>query len=90
MSTLPADPDTERLAHKVAQATGKPVSAIVRAAIEASAREAGVLAAETARQRPADKLQRLREIAARSAARPVLDSRAVDEIFGYDERGLPE
>ncbi len=42
MTALPVDPDTERLAHRVAQAKGKPVAMVVRDAIEASAREAGV------------------------------------------------
>jgi len=28
-------------------------------------------------------------IAARSAARPVVDPRSIDEIIGYDDFGLP-
>jgi antitoxin VapB len=31
----------------------------------------------------------LREICRRCAALPTLDTRAEDEILGYDERGLP-
>jgi antitoxin VapB len=88
-TTLPADPETRRLAQKVAEAKGKPVSAIVRDAIEASAREAGVPIAKPTRLSAADKRQRLLEISERSAARPVLDPRTPDEILGFDERGLP-
>lgn len=88
-TTLPADPETERLAQKVAKVRGKPVSAVVRDAIEASARDAGLLIAKARRLDPAEKRQRLLEIAERSAARPILDSRTPDEILGYDERGLP-
>jgi len=89
MTTLPADPETECLAQKVAQAKGKPVSAVVRDAIEASAREAGVLVAKATRLSAAGKRRRLLEISERSAARPILDPRSPDEILGYDERGLP-
>ena len=88
-TTLPADPETERLAQKVAEVKGKPVSAIVRDAIEASAREAGLLAVRPSRLSAAEKRQRLLEISERSAARPILDPKTPDEILGYDERGLP-
>jgi antitoxin VapB len=88
-TTLPADPETERLAKEVAKAKGKPVASIVRDAIEASAREAGLLIARPGRLSVAEKRQRLLEISERSAARPVLDPRTPDEILGYDDRGLP-
>lgn len=35
------------------------------------------------------KLERLKEISRRAARLPVLDSRAPDEILGYDELGMP-
>ncbi len=35
------------------------------------------------------KLERLREISARSAALAVLDDRPADEILGYDSEGMP-
>jgi antitoxin VapB len=90
-TTLPVDPETERLAKEVAKAKGKPVALVVRDAIEASAREAGVIAIERPRRlTAAEKRKRLLEISDRSAARPVLDPRTPDEILGYDERGLPE
>ena len=89
MSTmLPADPETERLAREVAKAKGKPLAAIVRDAIEASAREAGLLL-DSRRLSATEKRRRLLEISKRSAARPILDPRTADEILGYDERGLP-
>jgi antitoxin VapB len=88
-TTLPADPETERLAQEVAKAKGKPVAAIVRDAIEANAREAGLLISRPNRLSIGEKRQRLLEISERSAARPILDSRTPDEILGYDERGLP-
>ena len=85
-TTLPADPETERLA---AKAKGKSVASIVRDAIEASAREAGLLIARPSWLSPAEKRQRLLQISERSAARPILDPRTPDEILGYDDRGLP-
>ncbi|MBU6378282.1 MAG: type II toxin-antitoxin system VapB family antitoxin [Gammaproteobacteria bacterium] len=88
-TTLSLDPETERLAQKVALAKGKPIDAIVRDAIEASAREAGIAVTKASRLTPAEKRQRLLEISERSAARPVLDARSADEILGFDDRGLP-
>ncbi len=81
---LPADAATERLAYKIAEATGKPVETVLREAIEAKAEAAGVLP----RRAKAD-LHTLLAIARRAAALPVLDPRSPDEIIGYDEFGLP-
>jgi antitoxin VapB len=89
-ATLPADRETERLAKEVAKAKGKPVAIVVRDAIEASAREAGLLVAPPRRLTAAEKRNRLLQISERSAARPIIDARTPDEILGYDERGLPE
>jgi antitoxin VapB len=88
-TTLPADPETERLALKVAKARGRPLAEVVRDAIEASAREAGLLDERPSRRSAAEKRRRLLEITERSATRPILDLRPADEILGYDERGLP-
>ena len=88
-TTLPADPETERLAKEVAKAKGKSVASIVRDAIEASAREAGLLIARASWPSAAEKRQRLLEISERNAARPILDPRMPDQILGYDDRGLP-
>ena len=90
MSTmLPADPETERLAREVAKTKGKPLVSVVRDAIEASAREAGLLVSPPRRLTATEKRRRLLEISRRSAARPILDPGTPDEILGYDERGLP-
>jgi antitoxin VapB len=86
---LPADPETERLAKEVAKAKGKSVATVVRDAIEASAREVGLLIARPSRLSAAEKRHCLLEISERSAARPILDARTPDEILGYDDRGLP-
>ncbi len=87
--TFSIDPETERLAKELALARGQPVAAIVRDAIAASARAAGIAFKETGRLTPAEKRQRLLEISERSAARPILDPRLPDELLGYDEHGLP-
>jgi antitoxin VapB len=88
-TTLPTDPETERLAQKLAEVKGCALSAVVREAIEASARDAGVLIARRSKLSAAEKRQRLIEIADRSAARPIRDPRTAEEILGYDEHGLP-
>jgi antitoxin VapB len=87
--TLPVDPETERLAHRLAQAKGKPVAIVVRDAIEAIAREAGLAVPHGKHLSAVEKRQRLLEISERSAARPILDNRAPEEIIGFDDRGLP-
>lgn len=81
--TLPVDAATERLARAVAEATGKPVEAVVREAIEAKAVAAGLPP-----RRKGD-FETLLAIARRAASLPVLDPRTPDEIIGYDEFGLP-
>jgi antitoxin VapB len=87
-TTLPADPETERLAHEVGKVQGKAVSAVVHEAIETSAREAGLLMAKRSRLSADEKRRRLLEISERSAARPILDTRTPEDILGYDEHGL--
>jgi antitoxin VapB len=84
-TTLPADPETERLAKALAKAKGKPVASVVREAIEATAEAAGVVPPP---RRPVD-MDKIRAILARVDALPVLDHRPADEIIGYDDFGLP-
>ena len=84
--TLPADPDTERLARNVAKITGKSLPLVVKEAIEAKAAEAGVL--PPARAARTDLLARMTEITDGFARLPILDPRTADEIIGYDERGV--
>ena len=84
-TTLPADIETERLARKLAAATGKPVVSVVREAIEATAAVAGLV---RPRRRSAD-LARIHAILKRIDALPVRDNRSAEEIIGYDEHGPP-
>ena len=87
--TLPADIETERLAQKIATATGKPLPTIVREAIAASAEAAGVAGQPGRRLSGAELLARMTEISDHCASLPVLDDRTADEIIGYDEYGVP-
>lgn len=88
-TAIQIDAETERLARKLAQAKGKALADVVREAIETSARAAGLASAAQETGGRDQKLAKLRRIADRSAARPILDRRSPDEIIGYDERGLP-
>ena len=76
------DPETERLARRLAAITGetltKAVEVAIRDRLEREERRRGRASAE-----------HLLAIARRYAARPVVDDRSADEILGYDERGLP-
>ena len=87
--TIEIDAETERLAHRVALTKGKPVADVVREAIAAAARDAGIVPEPAMKRTPAEKMRLLREISDRFATLPVLDDRSADEIIGYDELGLP-
>jgi antitoxin VapB len=86
--TLPADPETERLARKLAEATGKPLPMIVRQAIEVEAVKAGV--GLPTRLAPSELIARMTEITDEFARLPILDPRVADVIVGYDEHGVPK
>lgn len=86
---LPADPDTELLARKLAEATGKPLPTVVREAIAAKAEAAGVSLRHHARLSGQDLIDRVTAISDRCASLPVLDPRSPDEIVGYDDLGVP-
>ena len=88
-TTLPADPDTERLAHKLAEASGKPLPTIVREAIVAKAEAAGVTLHGRKRLTGQDLIDRMTAISDHCAVLPVLDARSPEEIIGYDEFGVP-
>ncbi len=88
--TLPADPDTERLARKLAEATGKTLPAVVKEAIEAKAAAAGVTVGPADHVSRDGLLARMTEITDGFARLPVLDPRTADEIIGYNEHGLPQ
>jgi antitoxin VapB len=89
-TTLPADPETERLAHKLAEATGKPMPTIVREAIAAKAEAAGVTLPGRGRLSRDELLARMTTITGRFAELPVYDARTPEEIIGYDDHGLPQ
>ena len=88
-TTLPADPDTERLAQKLAEATGKPLPTIVREAITARAEAAGVTLNTRKRLAGQDLIDRIIAISDHCASLPVIDPRSPEEIIGYDEFGVP-
>jgi antitoxin VapB len=88
---LPIDAETERLARKLAEVTGKSLTAVVHEAIAAQAAAAGVaMQLPTARPERAELLARMIEITNGFADLPVLDDRTPDELLGYDEHGLPQ
>ncbi len=84
------DAETERLARKLAEVTGKPLPAVVKEAIEARAEAVGLpLEARERRMSRDELLERMKEIVKGFDSLPVLDSRSPDEIIGYDEFGVP-
>jgi antitoxin VapB len=87
--TIQLPSEVERLARALASKTGKTLEEVIKEAIEEHARAAGVPIAPS-RRTPEDIERSLNEIAMRVAALPVLDSRSVDEIIGYDEFGVPK
>jgi antitoxin VapB len=81
--------ETEQLARLLAIKSGRTPEEVVKEAIEAKAREAGVPLAEHGKPSTKLALDKLREIADRCAALPLIDPRSPDEIIGYDEFGVP-
>ena len=84
--------ETEDLIEAKAARTGRTPDEIVRMALM---RAGDVLPWRSpARPRPPamtkdELIAGMEEIAARSAARPTVDPRSIDEIIGYDDFGLP-
>jgi antitoxin VapB len=77
------DPETDRLARALADATGESITEAIRRAIEERLeRERG----RAARQNMNVGVRRIQE---RLARLPVVDPRSPDDILGYDEHGLP-
>lgn len=84
--TLQISNEVEQLARLVAIKTGKTPDAVVKEAVEAQAVAAGV--AVTRKRRTPEEIElRVKEIAERVAALPLLDTRSDDEILGYNEHG---
>lgn len=77
------DDEADRLARRLAAATGETLTDAVREALrERLQRVEGRAAAPRLREE-------LRAIRKRCARLPVLDSRSPDDVLGYDEHGLP-
>lgn len=77
------NPEAERLARELAEATGENITqAVTQALREQLIRKTGWVRDLTLRED-------IRRIQERVAKLPVLDDRSPDEIMGYDEHGLP-
>ena len=86
MTLVINDPELDRLAQELADATGVSVEEAVRSAVEAKLADCG--SRKPAKMREID-WEKIRKIQDRVAAMPVLDSRPIDEML-YDEYGLPK
>ena len=74
---------TERLARKVADATGESLTEAIQKALEER------WARLSAKRRNRLLASQVEDLLHRVDALPVLDSRSADEILGYDEHGMP-
>ena len=77
------NPETDELATQLAALTGETKTAAVTRALRERLQR---VAQERSGTRLADRLD---AIALRTAALPILDERAADDILGYDNTGLP-
>ncbi|WP_232676848.1 type II toxin-antitoxin system VapB family antitoxin [Nocardioides sp. R-C-SC26] len=77
------DPETDRLARELAEATGESITVAARVAFSER------LARVRARRDTAAQGATLDAIVARGRARAMVDDRAADDVIGYDEHGLP-
>ena len=79
------DPELVQQLERASSASGQSVEAIVLTAVKEKLTE--VRSARTPESQVST--AQLKAIQRRVAARPVLDSRSVDDIIGYDRDGLP-
>ncbi|MCG6207133.1 type II toxin-antitoxin system VapB family antitoxin [Rhodopseudomonas sp. HC1] len=77
------DPETERLARNLAQATGETITQATKRALEERLRRVG------GASRRSELLEDMAAIRLRWSALPVADGRTADDIVGYDDDGLP-
>lgn len=77
------NPEAERLARELAEATGENITQAVTQALREQ------LIRKTGRVRDLTLREDIRRIQERVARLPVLDDRSPDEIVGYDEHGMP-
>jgi antitoxin VapB len=77
------DPETERLARKLAELTGENITTATKRAIEERLRRVG------GRLRKIALLEDMADVRRRWTEMSVTDDRTPEEILGYDEHGLP-
>jgi antitoxin VapB len=77
------NPEADRLARELAEATGESLTDAVIGALRER------LERITGRRRAAGLSDEIARIQERIAGLPRLDERGDDELLGYDERGLP-
>jgi antitoxin VapB len=77
------DPEADRLARDLAQATGETLTEAVLVALRER------LARQRRQQSAGGRLRALRALQAAARQLPVLDPRPADDILGYGEDGLP-
>jgi len=77
------NPVTERLARQLARETGQPITLAIQQSLEESLKRL------PDRRRGRTMSARIDDILRRVDALPTMDTRPLDEILGYDDRGLP-
>lgn len=77
------DPEADRLARELAQATGESITKAVTIALKERLRKV------KARRRGRCLADELDEVAKQCASLPMRDRRTPEEVIGYDDRGLP-
>ncbi len=77
------DPETDRLARELSEATGESLTTAVATALRER------LERVRGRARGQGLADELNAIAVRCARLPLLDDRPEEKILGYDEHGLP-
>ena len=77
------DPETDRLARALAEATGESITEAIRRALEER------LSRETQRRAHYPLETAVRRVQERLASLPVLDARDADDLLGYDDHGIP-
>jgi antitoxin VapB len=82
-------PETEQLARLLARRSATTPEQVLKEAVEARAREIGVMPQADRQPTGKPSANRMLEISERFADRPVLDDRSPDDIIGYDKFGVP-